>query len=133
MGRSQSELKRNVLSNTNVKTIGKNSIGNVKPLGQETNIPVFELLRLKQFEFYIHAGDKRPRKLKLKNTFWTGSPLLLSSGQVRSLNHRTITETSMYKPIVEAHNTVEEWTENFPRDLKQQVRDASSPKPKFTF
>ncbi len=67
-GRDQEALKRNILNNTNVKIVGSNGQSTLNPMSKEIGTDIEELMKTKKHEFRIKSGDKKPIKIKTKDT-----------------------------------------------------------------
>lgn len=59
-----SNFKKILLGNTNIKILGKSTTENYNELSEEFGIPVPELLKLPEYHFYIKVGNGRPFRLK---------------------------------------------------------------------
>jgi len=125
-------MKHNLLTNTSVKIIWTSGQANLQVLSKETWIKLTELHQVKNYEFRIKSGDKRPRKIRTKDVFRPRSPLLIDPYETTALN-KFITERSWaYKPILPLHpNPGEEWLDAFPDDLKWAIENKLHPRPKF--
>lgn len=124
-------LQRNILSNTSIKLIGMNSVGNLKPLSLEINASWKELLKLKKYELIVKSNDHDFKKIKLANAFWYGSPLILKKWVVSSLHNKMIKDYPYYKPMVPYHPPIEDWIDDLPTDFHEEVYATESPKPMF--
>jgi len=57
------------MNNTNVKVISNNGLSTLKPLAQETGIPLKELQALDFHEFWVRYGAYAKRKFRTKEIF----------------------------------------------------------------
>lgn len=131
--RWNTELQRNVLSNTNVKIIGKNSIVNLKPLAKEIGLKPTNLLFLQNYEFVMNIGDDPLRTIKTQNVFHTHSPLLSKKWELVQEHLFQAKHSGYYKPIIPLDPPFEDWIGSIPKDFQTEEYNTLSPKPKFTF
>jgi len=129
-GKWQASLKRNLMNNTNVKVISNNGLSTLKPLAQETGIPLKELQALDFHEFWVRYGAYAKRKFRTKEIFRWRSPLLLKRNQVTSLTHKMVKETWYYKPILQ-RSIAPDWIHDFPMNSQEQLNKDHFPRPKF--
>jgi hypothetical protein len=88
------------------------------------------LMKTKKHEFRIKSGDKKPIKIKTKDTLWKRSPLLVSSRRVAAINNRIIKDSGCYKPIL-PNNKDLDWLEDLPEDRRDRELEETCPTPRF--
>jgi hypothetical protein len=132
-GKGNDQLRRHILSNTNIKDIGANSITTLKPLSHESWVSLKMLQWLAYHEFYVRYGAHWSKSIKTSNIFHKRSPLLQSKWSVLSQTHRMIKETPYYKPKLPHQIEPEEWMNEIPIDRHDHVKSDHYPSPKYRF
>lgn len=61
---ASTQLEKILLSNTNIKIVGMNSVDNLSKLSKEIEVDISELKKLTTGEFYIKIGNKKAIKFK---------------------------------------------------------------------
>lgn len=131
--RANSELQRNLLSNTNVKIVGKNSTWNLKPLSKEIWRHLDHLLYMKNHQFTMQIGDLPLKTITPKYLFHSKSPLMLNRWEVLSLHTKMARDSWYYKPIIPFEPPFEDRIGDLPYDFYDSELQKVSPIPKFTF
>ena len=67
-----SDLEKAVLTNSQLKIIGKNTKGDLKIISENINVPLEELQSLSQGEFYIASGENIPIRTKIASHLVNG-------------------------------------------------------------
>lgn len=130
-GKGNEKLKRNLLNNTNVKIIGANGHTTLKVFALDTGIPIKDLQKLSFHEFRLAYGSKHRKRIKIKDVFWRGSPLLMKKWEVLSQTHRLLKESGYYKPILPAKSYPEEWMDSLPISYREQVEKERFPRGRY--
>ena len=99
------EMASAILSNTDVKIIGRNSKASMKKLAGEMEVKVDELMAIKRYHFFIKSGDRDAFLLKASNTLVNGknNPYYVDSKRSAATLDKQVDK--YYKPIgsKEAH------------------------------
>ena len=119
------KTKDAVLSNTNVKIIGKNSHKDLKVMADELEIDVSLLKNLKKGEFYIKVGTKEAVKIVTTDKA-LGDKMSISDRQWKE--HLKYQKKHYYKKIIDTPSTIE----GVSNDIADSSNtDTALPIPKF--
>lgn len=102
---SDKRLAEVVMSNTNVKFVGANSIGTLKPLAQEIGVKVEALQQMKRFHFFLKVGDRIALNVNAPR-FLVNNPTAFSLPKSESdvLKNYLIHQSGYYQPIRDITN-----------------------------
>jgi hypothetical protein len=94
------KLAEAILGNTNVKLVGNNSAGTLKPLAQELGLQAEELLEMQEYHFCLKAGSRLPVDIK-PASFLMDFPedFSLSPQEKRGLENYLLNQSGYYRAI----------------------------------
>ncbi len=104
----------------------------LKVFGQETGVPYEYLSSLDFYQFWVSCGAKNKKYIPLVDVFCKRNALQMNTGEVQSQIHWIAKASGHYKPIVPNHDPPDAWINDYPRDMRDEILERHSPKPKFT-
>lgn len=129
-----------ILSNSNLKIVGKNAKKSLETMGANIDIPITQLKKIPKYEFYVHNKDKNYPAILMKSPdFLVRKPdqynqFYMSDDEKKNLMNYFIFESGYYKKIVQRpmgkdrsqsqHNPL---LQRIPKEMKDDRMKESGP------